>query len=244
MDRLSRQPVEPPSTPWVFPDPSTAGPDDVVAVGADLEPGTILSAYRRGMFPMRLAGGPLAWWSPLHRGILPVDGVRVTRSLRRSIRRFDVTFDGAFGDVIAACADPKRAHGWIDDDIRHAYTKLHELGWAHSVEAWDEAGKLAGGLYGVAVGGAFFGESMFHQARDASKVALVAFVERFSLAGGELVDVQWATEHLASLGAIEIHRGEYLTRLAAAVARPMADMWPARAANSGQPGDERPGDAQ
>jgi len=212
------RPVEPPPSPWVFPDPASAGPDDVVAVGADLAPGTILAAYRRGLFPMHLADGPLGWWSPDPRGILPLDGLVVSRSLRRSLRRYRVGVDESFDEVVAACGD--RPEVWINEEIREAYGALHRLGWAHSVECRDESGELVGGLYGVAVGAAFFGESMFHRARDASKVALVALVEKMKACGGELLDVQWVTPHLAGLGAVEIPRAEYLRRLARAVARP------------------------
>ena len=149
--------------------------------------------------------GDIGWFSPDPRGIVPLDGLRVSRSLRRSMRRFRVTVDADFGAVITACGDPRRPHGWIDDDIVDAYTRLHELGWAHSVEVWsvdDDA--LAGGLYGVAIGGLFAGESMFSWRTDASKVALVALVQRLRAGGGVLLDVQWCTDHLASLGAIEI----------------------------------------
>ena len=161
----------------------------------------------------------LAWWSPDPRAIIPLDGLRVSRSLRRSARHFEIRFDTAFRDVIDACADPRRRGGWIDDDIADAYTRLHELGWAHSVEAWHE-GELAGGLYGVGIGGLFAGESMFHRRRDASKVALIGLVERMRAIGATLLDVQWLTPHLESLGAIEVPRAEYLERLAEAVAEP------------------------
>ena len=162
----------------------------------------------------------LAWWSPDPRAIVPLDGLRVSRSLRRSMREFDVRIDTAFEDVIDACADPRRPGGWIDDDIRDAYTRLHQLGWAHSVEAWHE-GELAGGLYGVAIGRLFAGESMFHRVTDASKVALVGLVAHLRSIGSTLLDVQWLTPHLESLGAVEIPRDDYLRRLAAAVAEPI-----------------------
>lgn len=210
---------EPAPTPWVFPDPAAAGHDDLVAVGADLAPGTVLAAYRAGLFPMHLADGPLGWWSPERRGILPLDGLVVSRSLRRSLRRYRVSFDESFDEVVGGCAD-RPDDGWIVPEIREAYGELHRLGWAHSVECRDEEGDLVGGLYGVAIGAAFFGESMFHRARDASKVALVALVERMEESGGELLDVQWVTPHLASLGAVEIARAEYLRRLRHAIARP------------------------
>jgi leucyl/phenylalanyl-tRNA--protein transferase len=173
---------------------------------------------------MPIHAGPttvLAWWSPDPRGIIPLDGLRVTRSLRRSCARYRVTFDVAFEAVIDACADRSRPGRWIDDQIREAYVGLHRSGWAHSVEAWSQDGALAGGLYGVAIGGLFAGESMFHHQRDASKVALVALVEE--LRGNEkaMLDVQWLTPHLATLGGVEIPRSEYLARLPVALRQPL-----------------------
>jgi leucyl/phenylalanyl-tRNA--protein transferase len=208
-------PVQPllPPTSWQFPDPSTADRAGVVAVGADLEPGTLLAAYRRGLFPMRLeANGPVAWWSPDPRAIIPLDGLRVSRSLAKSVRRYPTTVDQAFREVMTRCADPDRPHGWITDDFIDAYVRLHELGWAHSIETWHD-GVLVGGLYGVSIGGLFAGESMFHTARDASKVALVRLVEILSPIEGALLDVQWHTDHLASLGAVEVPRERYLELL-------------------------------
>lgn len=209
-------PVEPDPTSWAFPDPRRAD-GDVVAVGADLEPGTLLAAYRRGLFPMPIRGRQIGWWSPEPRGIIPLDGLRVSRSLRKSCRRFEVRVDTAFDDVIDACADPRRPHGWISDGIKAAYRRLHALGWVHSVEAWSvDDGTLAGGLYGVAIGGLFAGESMFHRRTDASKVALVGLVELLRSGGDvptRLLDVQWRTDHLATLGAVEVSREEYLRRL-------------------------------
>ena len=215
-------PIEPPATRWVFPPVSAAGDDDLVGVGADLEPGTVLMAYRSGIFPMPGGrSGPMCWWSPVQRGVLPLDRLAVSRSLRRSLGRFEIRVDTAFDQVIDACADPRRSGGWITTDIRAAYLCLHDLGWAHSVEAWDRFG-LAGGLYGLAIGGLFAGESMFYRRRDASKVALVALVERLADAGaeGRLVDVQWATPHLTSLGAVSVPRAEYLRRLSVALRLP------------------------
>jgi leucyl/phenylalanyl-tRNA---protein transferase len=209
--------VEPRPTRWLLPSASDADEVGVVGVGADLEPGTLLAAYRNGLFPMPMRGvRRIAWWSPDPRGILPLDGLQVTRSLRRSCRRYEVRTDTAFDQVIRACAEPSRDGGWINRAIIDAYTRLHELGWAHSVEAWDEDG-LAGGLYGVAIGGLFAGESMFHRATDASKVALVALVERLGVGGAALLDVQWSTPHLASLGVVEVPRPRYLALLAEAV---------------------------
>ena len=192
-------------------------------MGADLEPGTILAAYRSGLFPMPVDDGMLAWWSPEPRGILPLDGLHLSRSLRKSCARFEVRVDTAFAAVVAACADPSRTGHWISEDIAAAYVRLHHLGWAHSVEAWStEDGQLAGGLYGIAVEGLFAGESMFHRRTDASKVALVALVNLLGgpsgAAEGRLLDVQWRTDHLASLGVVEVDRANYRRRLARALA--------------------------
>ena len=214
-------PVEPPPSRWTFGDPTGFDPDDdLVAIGADLAPGTLLAAYRHGLFPMPSGtrGDPMYWFCPVRRGVLPLDGLVVSKSLRRSCREFEVRVDTAFAEVVDACADPTRPQGWIDHDIRTAYLRLHELGWAHSVETWRD-GRLVGGLYGVGIGGLFAGESMFHRERDASKVALVALVEglRASHPSQRLLDVQWATPHLASLGVVEVSRAAYLRRLARAL---------------------------
>lgn len=216
-------PIEPPSAPWAF-DLTRAQPgEDLVAVGADLAPGTILAAYRRGLFPMglgRSGHGPLGWWSPDPRGVLRPGELVVHRSLRKVLPRFEIRVDTAFVAVVEACADPDRQGRWITPEIAAAYTRLHELGWAHSVEAWQE-GKLVGGLYGLSIGGLFAGESMFHRARDASKAALVGLVGRV-LDGDprRIVDVQWATPHLASLGVRECRRDAYLRLLGEALAAP------------------------
>lgn len=204
---------------FVLPDPTTAE-GDVVAVGGDLDPGTLLQAYRNGMFPMYLPDGHLGWWSPVERAVLPLDGLRISRSLRQSCRRYGVSVDADFESVIEGCAEPSRPESWITPDFVEAYTELHKLGWAHSVEVWDSEGRLVGGLYGVAVGGLFAGESMFHRARDASKVALVHLVVLMNMEGGTLLDVQWQTPHLESLGAVVIGRTEYLSRLATAIRQP------------------------
>jgi len=205
---------------------------DLVAVGADLEPGTLLAAYRSGLFPMPSGPArsrrrtPPAWYSPEQRGVLPLDGLVVSRSLRRSARDLEVRVDTAFADVVAACADPSRDGSWISTEIADAYTWLHELGWAHSVETWRDD-ELVGGLYGVAIGGLFAGESMFHRATDASKVALVGLVELLGADGDDrrLLDVQWRTDHLASLGVVEVPRAEYLRRLAEALSAPLPEPW-------------------
>ena len=219
-------PTEPPATGWVFPDlaelPTGHGPDgadDLVGMGADLEPGTLLAAYRHGLFPMPDdRSGGLLWWSPVQRGVMPLDGLRVSRSLRQAVRRMEMRVDTAFDEVIRACGDPGRDGRWIDERIQAAYTRLHDLGWAHSVEAWVD-GELVGGLYGVAVGGLFAGESMFHRVTDASKVAVVAMHDLVTADGDprRLVDVQWRTPHLASLGVSEVPREDYLARLDAAM---------------------------
>ncbi len=191
-----------------------------MAVGADLDVSTVFAAYCRGLFPMHLSTGELAWWSPDPRGVLPLDGLRVTRSLAKSVRRFDVTIDRAFTDVMRECGDEGRESGWITAEFIDTYTRLHEMGWAHSVEVWRDD-VLVGGLYGIEIGGLFAGESMFHRERDASKVALVALVQTLRAGGGpRLLDVQWCTDHLASLGAVEIPRPEYLRRLDEALALP------------------------
>lgn len=217
-------PVEPPPCAWAFPPPGEADPDGLLALGADLEPSTLVAAYRLGIFPMPIDGvAEIAWFSPDPRGIVPLETFAPSRSLRRSARRFSVTADRAFADVVAGCADPRRPGGWITPAIRAAYVRLHDLGWAHSIEVWDADGALAGGLYGVEIGGLFAAESKFHRRTDASKVALAALVERLRAAGGpRLLDVQWTTPHLRTLGAVDVPREEYLGRLPAALGAPPA----------------------
>ena len=184
-----------------------------MAVGADLEPSTLIAAYSRGMFPMPLKpGGRIGWWSPPARGVLVPEQLIMHRSLRQACRRLEVRIDTAFAEVVDRCADPARPHGWIDAQMRDAYVRLHHAGLAHSVEAWS-GGELAGGLYGVALGGLFAGESMFYRVRDASKVALVALAEGLRDGHPRLIDVQWATPHLVSLGVTTIPRQDYLHRL-------------------------------
>jgi len=205
---------------WSFPPPEKWPDGDLIAAGGDLEPATLVNAYRRGIFPMEVTAlrGQLGWWSPDPRGIVPLDGLRVSRSLRQSAKRFEIRIDTCFADVMRACGDPSREDGWITGEFITAYTLLHQLGWAHSIEVFDRDGQLAGGLYGVRIGRLFAGESMFHARRDASKVALMALVELMRDTGLTLLDVQWCTEHLASLGAIEVPRTQYLSRLADALA--------------------------
>lgn len=216
-----------PSSSYRFHIPPGAG--DLVGTGADLDPGTLVAAYRSGLFPMGLGPDgqdPLGWWSPDPRGVLLAGGIHVSRSLQRSWRRFTVTTDTATEQVLDGCADPDRPGRWITPQVRAAYLRLAELGWVHSVEVWRE-GRLAGGLYGVCVGGLFAGESMFHTVTDASKVAVAALAQIVYADGDErrLVDVQWLTPHLASLGVVEVPRQEYLERLAVAVALPEPDRW-------------------
>jgi leucyl/phenylalanyl-tRNA--protein transferase len=206
---------------------AAAGDGEVIGAGADLEPGTILAAYRHGLFPMPVRRGVTAWWSPEQRGLIPLDGLKVSRSLRKSCTRYQIRVDTALDEVIDACADRQRPGAWISKEIKRAYLRLHHLGWVHSVEAWSPDGRLAGGLYGVAVGGLFAGESMFHRQPDASKVALVALVDRLREGGASLLDVQWVTPHLASLGAVAIPRAEYHQRLAQALEFPRPSAWDA-----------------
>ncbi|WP_109473007.1 leucyl/phenylalanyl-tRNA--protein transferase [Ornithinimicrobium cavernae] len=215
-------PIEPAPTQWNL-DLGQAQPgEDLVGVGADLEPGTLLAAYRSGIFPMGLGvhgGGVLGWWSPDPRGVLFPEDLRVSRSLRRSCAGFEFRVDSAFEEVLAACAAPDRPGRWITPAIARAYTELHRLGWAHSVETWRD-GELVGGLYGVAVGGLFAGESMFHRATDASKAALVHLVSLVSPTKA-LIDVQWRTEHLATLGVTEVSRTAYTRLLAEVLGEPL-----------------------
>lgn len=212
-------------TPWVFPADVSVDESGLVAIGADLEPGTVLAAYRRGFFPMPVeAGGPFGWWSPDPRGVLEPERMHVSRSLRRSMRRFEFRVDSAFDDVLDGCADPSRPFGWIDERIRSAYRRLHALGWAHSVETWCD-GALVGGLYGLAVGGLFAAESKFHTATDASKAAVAALAAGLVDGHPRLIDVQWRTDHLAALGVVEVSRHEYLVRLADVLGSPDATLF-------------------
>ncbi len=190
-----------------------------MAVGADLEPATILAAYRQGLFPMR-ADDQMGWWSPIDRTVIEFADLRITRSLARSCRRFTIVENESFEDVIQECADTRRPGGWITPEFIDSYTRLHRLGWAHSVEVHDHEGELVGGLYGVQIGGFFAGESMYHRVTDASKVALVHLVGRLAEGGARLLDVQWQTDHLRSLGSTVIGRDRYLDRLAEAIEVP------------------------
>lgn len=238
--RVGRTPVRPRATPdavqpgrlgsvqeSVFGQPEGWRPSDLIAVSREFDADLVRSAYCSGVFPMPVRRGVMGWFSPLRRGVLPLDGLRVSRSLRKMVGRYRISADEAFERVLAACADRRRPGAWIDARIIGVYSELYRAGLVHSLEAWTSDGRLAGGLYGVSIGGLFAGESMFHDpeiGRDASKVALMALVERLSAAGGErLLDVQWQTPHLASLGVVEISRREYLQRLGMALTLPEPD---------------------
>lgn len=220
------------SRPGIFGPPRDWPAQDLIGLSDELDPDLVVLAYRCGVFPMPLHNSwfpaRMGWWSPMQRGVLLPDGLRVTRSLRRSTRRYATTVDADFDAVIARCADPRRPHGWIDGEIVEVFTELHSRGVVHSVETWTSEGDLAGGLYGVSIGGLFAGESMFHDpviGRDASKVALVRLVSALSDTGASesLIDVQWRTDHLATLGVIEIDREEYLSVLDETLVLPTPD---------------------
>jgi leucyl/phenylalanyl-tRNA--protein transferase len=185
-----------------------------------LDPALLVRAYRKGLFPMALEDGEIGWFSPDPRGILPIETFHVPARLARLVRQapYEIVIDRAFEAVMCACAERPREGTWISEEIVESYTALHRLGLAHSVEAW-RGDELVGGLYGVHLGGAFFGESMFHRATDASKLGLVALVDRLARRGFTLLDTQWITPHLAQFGAIEIPRAEYLRRLEDALKR-------------------------
>jgi leucyl/phenylalanyl-tRNA--protein transferase len=205
--------VRPHTSIAAFLDPASADESGLVAVGGDLRPEWLVQAYRQGVFPWYGAGYPVMWWSPDPRAVFELDGLHVSRRLRRTIRsgRYTLTVNRAFPAVMRGCAD--RAEGtWIIPDMIAAYERLHRLGYAHSVEAWRD-GELAGGVYGVALGGLFAGESMFAYQRDASKVALAFLVDRLRQRGYQLFDIQFVTEHTGRLGAVEIPRAQYLARL-------------------------------
>ena len=215
----------------IFPPPAYAEPDGLLAVGGDLSPERLLLAYRMGIFPWYSEETPILWWSPNPRLVLFPDELKVSRSLQRLIKKgsFKVTTDCAFARVITQCAQVRTGRGeetWLTPEMIDAYTRLHELGYAHSVESWFD-GELEGGLYGVALGSAFFGESMFSRKTDASKVALVAMVRRLTEYGFTLIDCQTSTRHLKSFGAREISRSEFLARLAQALSgAPGPGRWP------------------
>lgn len=224
----------------VFGDPGNWPDQDLIGYSHAFDAELTLRAYTEGVFPMPLEApvlddGAMGWWSPTDRGVLLPESLRVTRSLRKMTQRYRCTVDAAFDDVIARCGDPSRPGGWIDARIRDVYAELYQRGIVHSVEAWDHDGRLVGGLYGVSLGGLFAGESMFHDpehGRDASKVALVHLVRCLSADGvARLVDVQWLTDHLATLGAVEIPRAEYLEAAKESLTLPAPD-WRALSGNS------------
>ena len=227
----------------VFGPPALWPAQDLIAFSDDLNLSLVLDAYCSGAFPMPLHESSfesvMGWWSPMRRAILELDDLRVTRSLPKSARHYTTTIDQAFPAVLERCADPARPHGWIDDDIRRVYTEAHEIGAVHSIETWDGEGRLVGGLYGVSLWGLFAGESMFHDpvhGRDASKVALGRLVNELRTRpdGDALLDLQWLTPHLASLGASEISRADYLGRLVSALTAPQIEWTRIR-----RPGDWR-----
>lgn len=194
-----------------------ADPNGLLCAGGDLSPERILDAYRHGIFPWFAAGEPILWWSPDPRMVLFPAEFRISRSLRRTLRarRYEVRLDSAFAAVIAACADTPRAEQagtWITREMQQAYRRLHELGYAHSVETWVD-GKLVGGLYGLAIGRMFYGESMFAHATDASKIAAAHLARFLEAHGFAMIDCQMNTPHLASLGAREIPRSDFIVRL-------------------------------
>lgn len=215
---------------FVFPPVSEAGVEGVLAVGGNLSPGMLLSAYRQGVFPWYSPGDPILWWSPHPRFVLLPEDFHVSRSLRKSVRRseFTVTFDTEFDSVVGACGEtprPGQRGTWITDEIMEGYGCLHRLGYAHSVEVWRSE-DLVGGLYGVSLGACFFGESMFSRVTDASKVGFVFLMEFLVTHKCRLVDCQVYTEHLASFGADEIPRSEFLSLLAEALEAPdLPDSW-------------------
>jgi leucyl/phenylalanyl-tRNA--protein transferase len=216
--------IPPGSAPGFPPDASALHePNGLIAIGGDLATERLLAAYRRGIFPWYEEGQPILWWTPDPRCVLRPAELHISRSLRRSLRRkaIEVTRDQAFGRVIRACAEPREPGGgtWITEEMMHAYNALHAGGHAHSFEVWRD-GDLIGGLYGVAIGAAFFGESMFSREPDASKTALVALCEKFSKYEATLVDCQVVSNHLLRLGAEIVPRARFRVRLAEAIAAP------------------------
>jgi leucyl/phenylalanyl-tRNA--protein transferase len=208
----------------IFPPPHLASDSGLLAIGGDLSPERLLLAYRMGIFPWFSAGDPILWWSPSPRLILELDGLRISKRLQRTIRQgvFEVTLDNAFSQVITSCAGvPRREEDstWITPEMIAAYNRMHDLGFAHSVECWHES-KLAGGLYGMSMGGIFFGESMFSTISDSSKVALAYLTEQLKKWDFAFIDCQVKNDHLVRLGAIEISREIFQERLAAGIKRP------------------------
>ncbi len=217
--------LKPDSADLRFPPVELASPEGLLAVGGDLRAERLLEAYRHGIFPWYNPGQPILWWSPDPRAVLFPAKLRVARSLHKTLRqkKFEVTLDTAFRDVISACAQPRNGRAgpgtWITPEMIEAYCVLHERGFAHSAESWRD-GKLAGGVYGVALGNAFFGESMFSRETDASKVAFVHLVRQLEHWGYAFVDCQLPSAHLFSLGAEEIRRRDFMARLERALEQP------------------------
>jgi leucyl/phenylalanyl-tRNA--protein transferase len=198
-----------------FPDPRTVPGDAPFAYGANYHPDVLIDAYRHGIFPWPYDDGEVYWWSPDPRAVITLEGLRISRSLRRTLRRcgWRCSVDEDFVGVMRACAEPRDTGTWITPEYMDGYARLHERGAAHSVEVWDGT-DLIGGLYGIASGAVFSGESMFHRRTDASKVALVALRDHLAAIGGELIDCQLPTDHLTSLGAVAVPRSDFLDRLA------------------------------
>lgn len=196
---------------------------DLIIIGADLKPSTLIQAYSQGYFPMEVKDESnhkvLGWFSPVERGIIPLNNLRITKSMKQSYKKYSVTIDKCFEDVMRGCMNSDRKGGWINEEFIESYCLLHEMGLAHSVEVHLN-NNLVGGLYGVSIGGFYAGESMFSTSRDASKVALMKLVEHMNDQGAKLLDTQWLTDHLASLGAVEVPRSEYLVQLRNAKAQP------------------------
>lgn len=201
-----------------FPNPSLADPDGLLAVGGNLEPETLLSAYQQGIFPWFDEDTPILWWSPDPRAILEFDNLYISKRLARTIRtnKFQVTFNQDFDAVVKGCTYRPEEGTWITPEVANAYGEFHRRGHAHSVEVWQQ-GVLVGGLYGVAIGGLFAGESMFSTVSDASKIALVALVSRLKEKGYQLFDLQIINEHTSMMGATEIPRDDYLARVKLAI---------------------------
>lgn len=207
-----------------FGDPAAWPQQDLIAVSEEFTPELTVEGYVAGAFPMPLEPDLMGWWSPMMRASFAPGSLRASRSLRKTAQRYVTTIDAAFDDVLARCADPNRDGSWIDDRIATVYSELHGAGLTHSVEVWDEEGELVGGLYGIRLGGLFAGESMFHdpeRGRDASKTALMRLVVEVRRVGVVLLDTQWLTPHLESLGATEMPRDEYLKRLKDVITLPM-----------------------
>ncbi len=224
-------PIEPPPPRVAFPDPRRAGRREIIAVGEDFTPSTLLTAYRQGIFPWPQSRKIVPWCSPDPRAIYPLPPPGVvphwSRSLRRTLRThpFAITVDQAFSEVMRSCGDERRGGTWITPEMVAGYAQLHALGWAHSLEVWEvdatsNARELVGGIYGIAIGSLFAGESMFHRRTDASKIAFANLVQRLMAGGFTVFDVQVMNDHLASLGCTEIRRAHYLDVIAQAIARP------------------------